>query len=238
MNGLAFGLLGPLLAHRDGVPLALGPRGRRSALAVLLIHANEPVAPDRVADELETTRGTVQVYVSRLRAVLGAATITTEPAGYVFRADPDRIDARRFERLVTEARRAPTVERPGLLADALALWRGPALADLACERFARAEVARLEELRLGALENRAAVELELGRHAAVVPELAYLVVEHPFRERLRALLMTALYRLGRQADALAVYRDARRRLAEELGLQPTPALRDLERAILNQELAG
>src|SRR5439155_25890016 len=180
-----------------------------------------------------------QVYVSNLRKALGQGVIVTRPPGYELQGELERIDLVRFERLVDQGRAsfaggdaANSRER---FAAALALWRGRPLADLAFEPFAEAEVVRLEELRLAALEDRIEAELALGKHAELPAELEALALEHPFRERLRAQLMLALYRSGRQAEALDVYRDARRTFVEELGIEPSPALQQLEQAILRQD---
>ena len=182
----------------------------------------------------------MQVYVSRLRKALGDGVLVTRGGGYALELSGESVDADRFSRLADEGARPSTTATPGAheaLTAALALWRGPALADLAYEPFAQSEAARLEELRLVALENRAEAELALCHHAELVPELEALVREHPTRERLREALMLALYRSGRQVEALETYRDARRTLDEELGLDRGPALRELERAILTHDPA-
>jgi hypothetical protein len=173
--------------------------------------------------------------VSHLRKLLGADALETRPPGYVLRVDPECLDLARFERLVADARTAKPEERPALLREALGLWRGAPLADLAFEPFAQGEIRRLEELRLEALEARIDADLELGGGAELTGELEALVVQHPLRERLRGQLMLALYRAGRQADALQAYHDARRVLGDELGISPGPALRDVYTAILRQE---
>jgi predicted ATPase/DNA-binding SARP family transcriptional activator len=234
-----FRLLGPLEAVEDGRPLALGGRQQRAVLAIMLLHANELVPAERLIDVVwgerppPTAATTVQVYVSRLRKLLGRELLVTRPSGYILRVPPEQIDVRRAERLIAAAHEtAEPVRRSALLRDALALWRGSALADFAYDDFARADAERLEDLRLATLESAVEAELELGRHAELVPELEALLEEHPLRERLRELLMLALYRAGRHADALSVYRDGRRRLVEELGLEPGPALQQLERQIL------
>jgi DNA-binding SARP family transcriptional activator len=199
-------------------------------LAILLLHRGEVVSADRIVDELWGERPpgratkTVQVYVSRLRKALGDGVLVTRGGGYVLELNGESVDADRFSRLAGQGRRAlddgdPEGAREKLTA-ALDLWRGPPLADLAYEPFAQNEVARLEELRLVAVENRADADLALGRHAELVPELEALVREHPTRERLREELMLALYRSGRQVEALESYRDARRALDQELGLEP------------------
>ena len=240
---MEFLVLGPLEVRRDGQPVEVRGSKRRALLALLVLHANEVVRSDRLVDELwgEKPPGNapaaLQNHVFRLRKDLGAEVLVTKPWGYVLRVDPDRIDLRRFECLVTEARTLPVEERRGRLLDALALWRGPALADVADEPALVGEVARLEELRLSAVEQRVDADLELGGHPELAAELEGLVAEHPLRERLRGQLILALYRAGRQAEALETYRETRRVLSEELGIEPSPELRELERAILCQDPA-
>jgi predicted ATPase/DNA-binding SARP family transcriptional activator len=211
------------------------------------------VSRDDLIDELwsehppETVANTLQVHVSQLRKALtgdgvdGAAVLATRSPGYVLNVEADYLDAHRFERLVTladEARSAgDAVTASASLAEAESLWRGPALADVAREQFTRPEIARLEEMRLRALEDRIDSDLELGRHVELVGEITSLVERHPLRERLREQLMLALYRSGRQADALAAYQEARTKLDEELGIAPSPALSDLQRSILRQDEA-
>jgi DNA-binding SARP family transcriptional activator len=238
-----FRLLGPLEVLDAGLSLELGGVKQRSLLAVLLLHANEVVSVDRMIDELwgasppRTAAKSVQVYVSRLRKQLGDDRFITKPPGYALRVDASELDIARFEELLAAAQHAdpPTASR--LLHEALRLWRGPPLADLAFEPFARTEIARLEELRWAAVERRVDVDLAAGRHAALLPELQLHVGRHPLREPLHARLMVALYRSGRQADALDAYRRARRTLMDELGLEPGDELRRLERAILRQDPA-
>jgi class 3 adenylate cyclase/DNA-binding SARP family transcriptional activator len=237
-----FGILGPLAVWDDGRELMLGGAKPRAVLSILLLHANELVPTSRIVDELwgerppATAGKTAQVYVSQLRKLLGDRTIETRPPGYLLRLEPDAVDAHRFEALLDSGRRllaAGSAEEANLvLEEALALWRGPALADFQYEAFARDPIARLEGLRLVALEQRLEADLALGRHAEAVPELEALVREHPLRESLRRLLMLALYRSGRQADALGAYQDARRTLVDELGLEPSEVLQQLEKAIL------
>jgi predicted ATPase/DNA-binding SARP family transcriptional activator len=237
-------ILGPLEVLTHGAPAQLGAPRQRALLALMAINANELVAKDRLVDELwgesppASAGHAVEVYVSRLRKVLGHA-LRTQAPGYVLALDPDELDSRRFERLLEEGRRAnaeaSAVSAAALLREALALWRGAALADFAYEPFAQTEIARLDELRLVGLEERIEADLVLGRFAELVPELEALVVEHPLRERLRAALMLALYRDGRQAGALALYEQARRTLVEELGLEPGPQLRRLQQGILRQD---
>jgi len=213
----------------------------RALLAFLLLHANEPVSSDRLIDEVwgptpaKTASASLQNYVSRLRKALGPELLLSAPSGYVLRVDPERFDLARFERLTAEARGADPRERAEKLRAALALWRGPALEDLAFEPFARDEVGRLEEARLAALEQRIEADLELGSAGELVGELEQLIAEQPLRERFRAQLMLALYRAGRQADALEAYQDARRVLMDELGLEPSEELRALQQAILQQD---
>ena len=174
------------------------------------------------------------MYVSQLRKALGRDLILTQPPGYLIRVSDGELDLHRFERLVATARTEEPAQAARLLREGLALWRGAPLAELS-DSFAPAERARLEEQRLAALEQRIQADLALGRHAELVPELEGLVREHPLRERLRGQLMLALYRCGRQADALEVYRSGRRLLDEELGLKPDDELQRLERAILNHD---
>ena len=213
---------------------------------LLLLHRNQPVAPEQLIDDLwgdnapATAANTLQVYVSQVRKIV-ADRLKTEGGAYRLRVEPDELDAERFERLAGEGATALGQKSYGeaaeLLIEALALWRGPALADLRYDSFAQGEIARLEELRIAALEDRIEAELGLGRQEQLIGELESLVAEHPTRERLRTLLMLALYRAGRQADALEAYRQARETLLEELGLEPGPELRDLEQAILRQDEA-
>jgi DNA-binding SARP family transcriptional activator len=234
----------------DGELVALGGAKQRAVLAVLLLHANEVVPLERLIDDLwegrapETAANVVQGYVSHLRKIIepgrakGEHTLlVSEPPGYALRLAPEALDAARFEGLAAAARDLMAAGNPHAarerLVDAFGLWRGPPFADLAYERFAAPEIARLEELRLTALEDRIDADLALGHE--VVAELRELVAEHPLRERLRAQLMTALYRSGRQADALELYRDGHRVLGEQLGIEPGPALRELERSILRQD---
>jgi DNA-binding SARP family transcriptional activator len=231
-----FRILGPLEVLEDHRPIPLGGTRQRALLAILLTRANEVISTDRLIDDLwgeappRTALNTLQYYVSQLRKLLGADRIVTQPPGYVIRIGPDELDLERFEGLV-EGGGAEGAR------DALALWRGPALADFAYEEFAQAEAARLEELRLAALEQRVDADLALGRHAELVGELGQLVAQNPLRERLRGQLMLALHRSGRQAEALDVYQATRRALVEELGIEPSPALQELEKAMLRQDPA-
>jgi DNA-binding SARP family transcriptional activator len=236
-----FRLLGPLEVWDGDRQVAIAGTKRRAVLALLLLHANEVVSTDQIIDRLwsenapKTAAASLHNHVSRLRKALGPDLLATHAWGYVLRVDPEQIDLHRFERLVADAEPLPASERSAKLADALALWRGPALADLAFEPALTKDLARLEELRLAILEARLDADLEIGRNTEIIGELEALVAEHPLRERLRGNLILALYRDGRQAEALEVYRETRRLLADELGLEPSPALRDLERAILRQD---
>jgi DNA-binding SARP family transcriptional activator len=238
-----FRLLGPLEVLEHDRVLALGGGRQRSLLAVLLLHANEVVSNDRLIDALwgqsppPTAAKTVQVYVSRLRKELGEGRLVTRAPGYLLTVERSELDLRRFEQLLGEAREADPASAADLLRRALALWRGPALADLAYEAFVQNEIARLEELRWAALEQRIDADLACGRHAELVGELEGLIAEHPLRERLRYQLMLALYRSSRQAEALDAYRTARRELAERLGLEPGEELKRLEQAILQHDPA-
>jgi predicted ATPase/DNA-binding SARP family transcriptional activator len=243
---MEFAILGPLEVRRDGRVVAVGGPKPRALLAMLLMHANEPVSADRLASALwgddaptGATR-TVQVHISRLRRALGDEDlVVTTAAGYRLRVRPDELDAERFERLVAEGRQALTdghaADAGGRLREALALWRGPPLADLTYAPFARSEIARLEEQRLTAVELRTEADLAAGRHLELVAELQRLVAEYPTRERLHGQLMLALYRSGRQADALACYRQAREVLIEELGIEPGVELREFHQAVLAQD---
>ena len=245
-----FKLLGPLEVWDGGRPLSVGGTKQRALLAILLLHANEVVSRDLLIDELWGARPparaahTLETYVSRLRKALhadhaGEPLIVTRPPGYLLRVEHGQLDLHRFEQLLEEGRRALATHAPERAAtklrEALAVWRGRPLADLEFEDFARVEIDRLEELRLQAVEERIEAELALGRHEAAVPELETLVAQHPLRERLRGQLMLALYRSGRQAEALQVYRESRGYFVEELGLEPGPGLQAIERAILRQD---
>ena len=228
---MEFRILGPLEVVEQGRALPLGGARQRALLALLLTRANEVVSADRLIDELwgaqppRTAANALQYHVSQLRKALAPheAIVTQEP-GYVIRVGPDELDLLRFELLVEEARQAAPELAARRLREALDLWRGPPLADLAHESFAQTEILRLEELRLAALERRFDADLALGRFAELVGEVQVLVREHPLRERLRAALMQALYGSGRQAEALEVYRETRRLLVDELGIEPSPAL--------------
>jgi len=238
-----FRLLGPLEVVEHDRSLALGGVKQRSLLAVLLLNANQVLSVDRLIDVLwgdeppATAAKSIQVHISRLRKELGDGRVVTRPPGYVVHVDPSELDLTRFERFVDEASRAEPATAAQRLREGLALWRGPALADLAYEPFAQTDIARLEELRLAALEQRIDADLACGCHAELVGELEALVSEHPLRERLRGQLMLALYRSGRQAEALDAYREAHRDLSDGLGLEPGKELRRLEQAILRQDPA-
>jgi DNA-binding SARP family transcriptional activator len=242
-----FRILGPLeVVERDRL-LPLGGSRQRALLALLLTRPNEIVSADRLIDELwpseppQNAANALQYHVSQLRKALGGSdAIVTQPPGYLIRLRQNDLDLLRFERLVQEAEHAAPESAALLLREALDLWRGPPLADVAHQPFAQAEIVRLEELRLRALELNLEAGLVLGRHRELVGELEALVRENPLRERLRAALMRALYGTGRQAEALEVYRQTRTMLVDELGIEPSPALQELERAILRQDpaLAG
>jgi DNA-binding SARP family transcriptional activator len=250
---LDFRLLGPLEVLVDGRPLRLGGPRQRAVLAMLLLQPNRVVSVERLADELydgvppATAVTQIQRQISELRALLGRALgprggeppIETRPPGYAIRLGPDELDLHRFERGARRAREAADAgDAAGAVAryeEALGLWRGPPLADLAAERFARPAVERLEEIRLTVVEQQVEAELALGRADSLVPRLVALVDEHPFRERLRGQLMLALYRAGRQPEALLAFRSGRDRLVEAFGLEPSPQLRELEGAILRQD---
>jgi len=236
-----FRILGPLEVVEGDQTLTLGGPRQRALLAVLLLRANEVVSTDRLADELwgesppPTAAKAIQVYVSKLRKQLGENRLVTRAPGYVLLAEASELDLGRFEQLVSKARQATPELAVAHLRDALALWRGAPLADLEYEAFAQAEIARLEELRLAVLEERVDADLAAGRHRETLGELESLVAAHPLRERLAGQLMLALYRSGRQAEALDVYQRTRQVLVEEIGLEPNPALQRIEKAILTQD---
>jgi DNA-binding SARP family transcriptional activator len=251
---MEFRLLGPLEVSDRGQHVALGGQKQRSLLALLLLHANEVVSRDRLVDELWggeaplTASKAVQVHVSQLRKGLerrdGGVTqrlVVTRPGGYMIQLTGDQLDLDWFERLRHEGQQARSEHDPvtasAKLREALALWRGPPLSDLGYEPFAQPEIARLGELRLTVLEERIDADLALGRHAELVAELQALAAAHPQRERIRGQLMLALYRSGRQTEALDAYRDTRRTLVDELGIEPGRELQALERAILVQDPA-
>ena len=243
---LEFHILGPLEVVAERGQIRLGGAKQRATLAILLLSANRVVSVDRLADDLYagaapvTALKQVQRQVSELRKLLGTTSlIETRSPGYTIRLAPEQLDLSAFERLTTEATEALAGGDAHRAADlhrqALGLWRGAPLADLMYESFARAPIERLEELRLAALEQRIDAELALGRHSELVGELEVLTSEHPLRERFRGQLMLALYRSGRQAEALDAYRRAREALIGDFGIEPTPALQQLERRILTQD---
>ena len=238
---LEFRILGPLEVSDETGHVALGGPRQRGLLAILVLEAGRVVATDRLIDLLwgeevpKTATASLQNAVGRLRRALGADVLETRAPGYVLSVNPDQIDARRVERTLVEARRLPADERRDRLQAALALWRGPALAEFAFDDFAQAEIRRLDELRLVVIEERIDADLELGRHGDVTSELESLVRDHPLRETFRRQLMLALYRAGRQAEALEVYQDARARFVDELGIEPGPELKRLQSEILRHE---
>ncbi len=242
---LEFRLLGPLEARLDDRPLPLGGVRQRALLALLLLRSNEVVSRDRLIDELwrdhapESAANALAALVARLRRVLPPDVLVTRSGGYEARIEPNALDILRFERLAEQGSRALAAGDAARAAEqlhaALSLWRGPPLADFTYAPFAESTIGRLEELRLAVLENRIDADLALGRHGDLAGELQSLLLEHPLRERLRGQLMLALYRSGRQADALEVYRDGRATLLDELGIDPSPALQELEQAILRQD---
>ena len=249
-----FRILGPLEALDGGQQVPLGGSKLRAVLALLLLHPNETLSSDRLIDELwgeeppASAAKALQVHVSRLRKALagegggdGGDVVVTRPGGYQLQIDLEQLDAHRFERLLAEGNGELAADRPeralAALDEAVSLWRGPPLADLAYEPFVQAETARLDDLRVAAFEQLIEAKLALGRHVEVVGQLEALIDEHPFRERLHGQLMLALYRADRQADALQAYQEARRKLVEELGIEPGERLRELERAILAQDPA-
>jgi DNA-binding NarL/FixJ family response regulator/DNA-binding SARP family transcriptional activator len=241
-------ILGPLEVVDGGEPVPLGRLKERLVLAVLLLHANEFVARERLIDELwgdsppPTAKKAVNVYISQLRKSLirgGLDAITTADGGYRIALDGNDLDVARLRQLLADARERATSGEleasAALLREALALWRGPTLAGLLLESHGRDEVAQLDELRLSAVMDRIDCDLALGRHEEVLGELHVLVAEHPLLERLRAQLMLALYRADRQAEALEAYQQAREVLVEELGIEPSPALQRLQKEILGQD---
>jgi DNA-binding SARP family transcriptional activator len=240
-----FRILGPLeITGRSG-KIALPAAKPRTLLGVLLLHANKAVSQDRLANELwgERTPSSaaklVQTYIGKLRSALGSAVIETRSPGYLLRIEEEALDAARFRRLVGEARQLAgqgwLVQASSAYREALVLWRGPALADLSFESFARNEADQLDEERVIALMDRIDCDLILGHDNELIPELETLVKQHPLQERPRAQLMIALYRSGRQADALNLYRETRFTLRDELGLEPSLRLQELEREILRHD---
>lgn len=238
---LDFRILGRLEVVRDGNPVELTGQRQMAALVVLLLEANHVVPAERLIDALwgerppPTAPTALRNTVSQLRKLLGSETIETRPPGYVLRVDGDSIDLARVEQRVAAAGHAPAEERVSLLRDALGEWRGQPLQELTYATFLQSEIRRLEELRLFVQEEVIDAELDAGADAQLVPTIEALIARYPHRERLRGQLMLALYRGGRQADALQAYHDTRRVLSDELGLEPGPALRRLHGSILRQE---
>jgi DNA-binding SARP family transcriptional activator/streptogramin lyase len=246
-----FRILGPVEVIKGGRQVALGPRKQRALLVLLLLHVNEVVSRDRLIEDLwgerapETAATSLHGYVSQLRKLLEEGTgaeprlLLTRAPGYLLALDPEQVDLIRFELLARRGKRELAADdaaaAAATLAEALSLWRGPPLAEFDSAPFTLAESLRLEELRVAALEDRIEADLALGRHRELVEELETLAREHPFRERLAGQLMLALYRSGRQAEALEVYRHTRRRLVQELGLEPSRELQELEQAILTHD---
>lgn len=234
-------VLGALEVERGGESIDVRGTKRRAVLALLVLHANEVVRTERLIDDIwgdrrpTNAQAALQNHVSRLRKDIGSDVLVTKPWGYVLRIDPEAIDLRRFERLVAESRPLPAAERAAMLREALALWKGPPLADLRSEEGLAREIDVLDDLYLLAVEERVDADLELDGSPRLVHELEALVAEHPVRERLRGQLILALYRTGRQAEALETYRETRRVLVEELGIEPSKELRELEQAILRQD---
>jgi DNA-binding SARP family transcriptional activator len=248
---MEFRILGPLEVRRGGAPVRVGGPKQRALLALLLCHANRVVSRDQLVDELlagqpaGSAEPVLHVQISRLRKALADGDpqprLLARPPGYLLRVEDGELDLHAFDRRVAEGRHALEHGDPGraavLLREARSLWRGRPLADLEFEPFARFEVQRLEACRLAAVEDRIEAELAFGRHGALCPELEQLVAEHPLRERLRGQLMLALYRSGRQAEALEAYRAGRSLLAEELAVEPAPQLKQLQLAILGHDAA-
>jgi DNA-binding SARP family transcriptional activator len=236
-----FRILGPLEVRQDGRALALGGPRRRAILALLLLRANELVPFDVIVDEVwgdeapATSQAALQNQASALRRLLGVDRLITEGAAYRLRVERGELDLHAFDELVAKAREAEPDARGSLLAEALSIWRGLPLVEFPAEPFAQDEVVRLEELRLSVVEEQVEAELAVGRAEELVPELERLLGRHPLRERLWAFLMLALYRSGRQAEALSTYRRAHAALIEEIGIEPGPRLKDLQRRILLQD---
>ena len=242
---MQFRILGPLeVAERD-VTRPLGGVKQRAVLAILLLHRGEVLSGERLIEELwgehapATAAKVLQAYISRLRKTIGGDVLLTRGRGYVLSPAAGEVDLDEFERLAAEGRAAlaggDAASAAARLREALGLWRGPPLSDFTYEAFAQGEIARLEEARVAALEDRIDADLALGRHDRLVPELEFLAREHPLRERLCAQRMLALYRAGRQAEALQAYRDSRQILIDQLGIEPGRELRVLHQAIVEQD---
>jgi DNA-binding SARP family transcriptional activator len=250
-TGLEFGILGPLEVRASGTLVHVGGPRQRALLALLLCHANQVVSRDELIEELlaghpaKSAQRMLRVQISRLREALtrgdGSPRLLARPPGYVLRVEPGELDLEVFEQRVATGRDALARGDPGqaaaLLGEAESLWRGRPLVDLEFEPFARFEIQRLQALRLAAAEDRIEAELELGHHGVVCPELERLVAEHPLRERLRGQLMLALYRSGRQSEALETHRAARSLLVEELAVEPGPGLRRVHEQVLTADPA-
>src|SRR5215469_12560140 len=244
-RAMRVGILGPFLLEDGGREITIGGVRQRAVLADLLLHANEAVPSEQILVDLwgedtpPSAANALQAAISRLRRVLPPSRLTTSGPGYMLRIFPAELDVRQFEQLIAEGRDAVVAGNAagaaGMLDQALSLWRGPPLADFRYEPFAQAEIARLEELQLACLEERNEAHLALGAATALTAELGRMVADHPLRERLRGQLMLALYRSGRQTEALETYREFRNVLSEELGLEPSSALRELEAAILRHD---
>jgi DNA-binding SARP family transcriptional activator len=240
---LVFRLLGSLEVEREGQPVEVTGQKQRAVLAILLLRAGEVVSTERLITELwgesppPTAPTALQNAISQLRKALGAEAVVTRTPGYVLAVDKEQIDVHRFEDLIESSRSSEPQERSQLVWEALQLWRGPPLADFTYDAFAQGEIARLEERRLQAFEERVEAEIELGRGAALVSEIEALVRDNPLRERLRGQLMLALYRSDRQAEALQAYQETRRVLVDELGIEPSLSLQQLHASILRQESA-
>jgi DNA-binding SARP family transcriptional activator len=244
---MEFRILGPLEVHDGDRAISVGGGRQKALLALLVLNANETVSTDRLVEELwgelapATATKVVQNHISQLRRAFADGLLVTEGSGYTLRLEPGSVDLDRFERLLEEGRhalaRSDAQRASDRLREALALWRGPPLADFAFESFAQTEIARLEERRLVALEERIEADLGLGLNADLVGEVEALITKHPLRERLRGQLMLALYRGGRQSEALTAYQEARQTLVDELGIEPGRPLRELHQAILQQDPA-
>ena len=240
---LVFRLLGSLEVEREGQPVEVSGQKQRAVLAILLLRAGEVVSTERLITELwgesppPTAATSLQNTISQLRKALGAESVATRAPGYVLAVDKQQIDVHRFEALIDSSRGTEPQERSQLVREALQLWRGPPLAEFTYDSFAQGEIARLEERRLHALEERIETDVELGRGAELVGEIEALIRENPLRERLRGQLMLVLYRSDRQAEALQAYQETRRVLVDQLGIEPSLSLQQLHASILRQESA-